>query len=78
MMSVLMTFSTGMMSCEIDTATISVLDRKFAGALVQWSKVCALKVGDCGFDPAMTFKCQGNKMFLSRLLEKIQYYGKLL
>ena len=41
-------------------------------------KLPAWKVGDRGFDPTLAFKFQRNKMFLSRSLVKIQYYGEPL
>ena len=49
-----------------------------AGALVQWLKLPAWKIGDRGLVPgsALVFQFQRNKMFLSRSLVKIQYCGE--
>ena len=47
-----------------------------AGALVQWLKLPAWKVGDREFEPRSAFKLQRNKMFFPRALVEIQYCGE--
>ena len=44
------------------------------GALVQWLKLLAWKVGDASSMPALSFK---KKVFLPRSLVKIQFVGSL-
>ena len=44
--------------------------------VVQWVKLPAWKFGDCGFEPALAFKPQRNKMFLPRPFLKIDYCGE--